>query len=204
MPIAVKDPHMGLVKGENLKMMHRIGSIVVITAGLIGVAFGFEGSVTSKNPFRVFSDNDNKEGRHSRGKRRSDDDSNRNGNRNTGNNMNGDSSDNDSSRNQNSNRSVNDNSSDRGSSQDNDSNGNSNQNSNNNENSSNNSSSSGITREQARQIALENVPGTVIKDEFKNGKGRSIYEFYIRKSNGGLFEVKIDASNGNVLEIESK
>lgn len=81
---------------------------------------------------------------------------------------------------------------------------NSNNNSNRNGNSNVNSASSGISIDEARRIALEKVPGTVVKEEFENKKGRSVYEFYIRTSDGEVFEVKIDASNGNVLEVEGK
>ena len=43
-------------------------------------------------------------------------------------------------------------------------------------------SGSAVSSEQARKIALQRVSGTVVKEEFEQKNGRSVYEFYIRQS----------------------
>lgn len=82
--------------------------------------------------------------------------------------------------------------------------GNDDSNSNNNSNSNSNSNRSGSTpsAENARRAALEAVPGEIVKEEFEREHGRSIWEFYIRKSDGSTFEVYVDADTGKVVKIE--
>lgn len=77
-------------------------------------------------------------------------------------------------------------------------------NSNSNSNSDDNSSRStrDLSIEQARNIALEAVPGKIVKEESENKHGRTVYEFYIRKDNGDMFEIKVDAVSGKVIKIE--
>lgn len=80
----------------------------------------------------------------------------------------------------------------------------SNSNSAGNSNSNSNGGSTGISRDRAREIALEHVAGEIVKEEIKNRKGRRVFEFKIRKADGALFEVKIDANDGSLVEIERK
>lgn len=80
-------------------------------------------------------------------------------------------------------------------------------NSNSNSNSGNSNANAGTTnvsRDRAREIALNHVPGDIVKEELKNRKGRRVYEFKIRKPDGALYEVKIDAADGSLVEIEKK
>ena len=56
--------------------------------------------------------------------------------------------------------------------------------------------------EQARNIALQAIPGEVVKEEFENKRGRSMYEFYVRKSNGDMYEVYVDAESAKVIKVE--
>lgn len=56
-----------------------------------------------------------------------------------------------------------------------------------------------ITMEQAREIALKRVPGTIIEGELEKEKGKLVYSFDIRDANGKIMEVWVDAKNGKVL-----
>jgi uncharacterized membrane protein YkoI len=58
-----------------------------------------------------------------------------------------------------------------------------------------------INSEAAIQIALQQVPGQVIKVELEHENGLLVYEIYIRNTYG-LYEVTIDATTGKVLKIE--
>jgi uncharacterized membrane protein YkoI len=57
---------------------------------------------------------------------------------------------------------------------------------------------------EARRSALRAVPGTIVKEEFEQRNGRSIFEFYIRKNNGEVFEVYVDAETNEVIKIERR
>ncbi len=84
------------------------------------------------------------------------------------------------------------------------SNSRSNSNSRANSNSSSRSGSARISFAQARRTALRSVSGSVVKSEFENRRGRPVYEFYIRKSSGQVFEVYVDAVNGRVIKTERR
>lgn len=75
-------------------------------------------------------------------------------------------------------------------------------NSNSNSNRSSSPTSGGLNIEQARNIALQAVPGEIVKEEFENKRGRSIYEFYIRKGSGEIYEVYVDADSAKVTKVE--
>lgn len=77
-----------------------------------------------------------------------------------------------------------------------------NQNSNGNRNSNSNSQRVNVSSDAARQTALKRVAGQIIKEELENEDGRTVYEFYIRKSNGDVFEVYVDANSGEVVKVE--
>ncbi|MDH3973076.1 MAG: PepSY domain-containing protein [Deltaproteobacteria bacterium] len=57
----------------------------------------------------------------------------------------------------------------------------------------------GLSLDEATKVALERVPGEVIKVEFERGK----YEFKIRTSKGEKKEVYIDSRSGKVLKVEN-
>lgn len=57
-----------------------------------------------------------------------------------------------------------------------------------------------ITKEQARKIALKRVPGEIIEAEIEKEKGKLIWSFDIRKEDGTIWDVEIDAKNGKVLQ----
>lgn len=59
-----------------------------------------------------------------------------------------------------------------------------------------------ISIEEAMMIALQQVPGHVVKAELEYDHGAVIYEIDIRTSDGQKYEVKIDANSGNVLRVK--
>lgn len=58
-----------------------------------------------------------------------------------------------------------------------------------------------IDSETAVQIALNQVPGQVVKVELDYEDDLLVYEVYIRTAYG-LYEVKIDANTGRVIKVE--
>lgn len=53
----------------------------------------------------------------------------------------------------------------------------------------------------AMNIALEQVPGEVVKTELETDKGIRIYEVDIVTVQGMKYEVKVDVSNGRILSV---
>ena len=51
-------------------------------------------------------------------------------------------------------------------------------------------------------IALERVPGQVVKAELDYDDGMLVYEIDIRTAEGHKYEVKIDANTGAVLRVK--
>jgi len=60
-----------------------------------------------------------------------------------------------------------------------------------------------ISSEAAIQIALQQVPGQVLRVELDYEDGILIYEIYIRTAYG-IYEVDIDAATGQILKIEKE
>jgi uncharacterized membrane protein YkoI len=58
-----------------------------------------------------------------------------------------------------------------------------------------------INSEAAIQIALQRVPGQVIKVELDYENGILVYEIDIRTSSG-VYEVHVDAITGQILKVE--
>lgn len=56
--------------------------------------------------------------------------------------------------------------------------------------------------DQAMQIALQQVPGQIVKTELEFDDGVLIYEIDIRTSEGHKYEVKVDANTGSVLRVK--
>lgn len=56
-----------------------------------------------------------------------------------------------------------------------------------------------LTKEQARAIALQKVPGIVQEEEIEKENGMLVWSFDIKDSTGKIFDVKIDAKTGAVL-----
>lgn len=59
-----------------------------------------------------------------------------------------------------------------------------------------------ITIEEAMSIALQQVPGEVVKVEKDTKAGRPIYEVDILTTQGIKYEVEIDINTGEVIDIE--
>lgn len=58
-----------------------------------------------------------------------------------------------------------------------------------------------ITRENAIQIALQQVPGQVIEAELEYENGVQVYDIDI-KTPSGVFEVNVDAASGQIIKVE--
>lgn len=59
-----------------------------------------------------------------------------------------------------------------------------------------------LTREQAIEIALAQVPGTVAEIELERHRGALVYEVEILSETGQETEVEIAAGTGDILKIE--
>ncbi|SMB91793.1 Peptidase propeptide and YPEB domain-containing protein [Desulfonispora thiosulfatigenes DSM 11270] len=60
-----------------------------------------------------------------------------------------------------------------------------------------------VNSEMAIQIALQQIPGKVVKVELDYEDGVLVYEVYILTTYG-LYEVKINANTGQIFEIEKE
>ena len=60
----------------------------------------------------------------------------------------------------------------------------------------------GLSEEQAIEIALLEVPGDVEEVELEKDDGVMIYEIEILGADGQEFEVEIAAADGTIIEIE--
>ncbi|WP_339249331.1 PepSY domain-containing protein [Sporosarcina sp. FSL W8-0480] len=59
-----------------------------------------------------------------------------------------------------------------------------------------------ISMTQATEIALQRVPGEVIKAELEYDDGILLYEIEIRNAQGVKYEVKVDAVTGEVIRVK--
>lgn len=57
-----------------------------------------------------------------------------------------------------------------------------------------------ITMEQAMEIALKRIPGTITDRDLEKERGKLMYSFDIRDASGKVFDVEIDAKTGKVLK----
>ncbi|WP_409250683.1 PepSY domain-containing protein [Bacillus sp. SCS-153A] len=60
-----------------------------------------------------------------------------------------------------------------------------------------------IKEDEAKEIALAEVPGEVTETEVEEEDGKIIYEFEI-KTESGETEVEVDGMSGEVLEVETE
>lgn len=61
----------------------------------------------------------------------------------------------------------------------------------------------GLTEQQAIEIALKEVPGTVNEVERERHRGLSIYEVEVQAADGTEMKVKIAAESGDVLKVKA-
>ncbi|OZU87793.1 hypothetical protein CIL03_13870 [Virgibacillus indicus] len=61
-----------------------------------------------------------------------------------------------------------------------------------------------ITIEEAMHIALEQIPGQVVKIELDTENGMQVYEVDIVTNQGTRFEVSVDVNTGGIVEIEQE
>lgn len=59
-----------------------------------------------------------------------------------------------------------------------------------------------VSDEQARQIALRQVPGTVVSLRRETDDGVAVIEVDVRSRDGVMYEVEVDATNGRIREFE--
>lgn len=59
-----------------------------------------------------------------------------------------------------------------------------------------------LTFEQARELALEKVPGVVVDTERSIHNGAVVYEFDIRQDNGAVMDIEIDSVTREILELK--
>ncbi len=58
-----------------------------------------------------------------------------------------------------------------------------------------------ITKEQARKIALEKVKGEIVDEEYEKEKGKMVYGFEIKQTDGTVMEVKVDEITGKIIYV---
>ncbi len=58
-----------------------------------------------------------------------------------------------------------------------------------------------ITEEKAKEIALNEVNGKIIKIEIEKENGRLLYEVEVKEGNN-IAEIEINAETGEILEVE--
>jgi len=61
-----------------------------------------------------------------------------------------------------------------------------------------------ITKQQAREIALQRVPGKVLHVDMDLENGVLVYEVFILSPNNVIYEVEILAKSGRILKIEQE
>ena len=59
-----------------------------------------------------------------------------------------------------------------------------------------------ITLEQGKPIALHAVPGEILSTDVERENSRLYYEYTIETPDGSVFEVELNAQNGEIYEIE--
>lgn len=59
-----------------------------------------------------------------------------------------------------------------------------------------------ITIEEAMHIALQQVPGQIVKVELEMEHGSRIYEVDIINQQGVKYEVKVDVNTGRIINVE--
>ncbi|RYL94146.1 PepSY domain-containing protein [Sporolactobacillus sp. Y61] len=61
-----------------------------------------------------------------------------------------------------------------------------------------------ITMQQAQEIALQRVPGTILHVDMDLENGMLIYEVFILTPENRIFEVEILARSGRIIKIEEE
>ncbi|GGJ81845.1 hypothetical protein GCM10007063_00320 [Lentibacillus kapialis] len=61
-----------------------------------------------------------------------------------------------------------------------------------------------LTMQQAQDIALQRVPGQVLHVDMDLEHGVLVYEIFILTSQNMVYEVEVNANNGNIIKIEQE
>lgn len=61
-----------------------------------------------------------------------------------------------------------------------------------------------ITKQQAKDIALKNIPGRVLHVDMDLENGVLVYEVFILTAENRIFEVEIHAKTGRIIKMEEE
>jgi uncharacterized membrane protein YkoI len=61
-----------------------------------------------------------------------------------------------------------------------------------------------LTLQQAQNIAVQRIPGQVIHVDMDLEHGVLVYEIFILTSQNRVYEVEINANNGNIIKVEQE
>lgn len=60
-----------------------------------------------------------------------------------------------------------------------------------------------ISKEEAITISLEEVPGKTVQTELEDEDGKTVYEVDVKAEDGKMWDLEINAGNGDVLQKET-
>lgn len=60
-----------------------------------------------------------------------------------------------------------------------------------------------ISKEEAITISLEEVPGKAVQTELEDEDGKTVYEVDVKAEDGKMWDLEINAGNGDVLQKET-
>lgn len=61
-----------------------------------------------------------------------------------------------------------------------------------------------LTVQQAQDIALQRIPGQVLHVDMDLEHGVFVYEIFILTSQNRVYEVEVNANNGNIIKVEQE
>ena len=61
-----------------------------------------------------------------------------------------------------------------------------------------------LTVQQAQDIALQRIPGQVLHVNMDLEHGVFVYEIFILTSQNRVYEVEVNANNGNIIKVEQE
>ncbi|ALX49817.1 peptidase M4 [Lentibacillus amyloliquefaciens] len=61
-----------------------------------------------------------------------------------------------------------------------------------------------LTVQQAQDIALQRIPGQILHVDMDLEHGVLVYEIFILTSQNMVYEVEVNANNGNVIKVEQE
>lgn len=61
-----------------------------------------------------------------------------------------------------------------------------------------------LMMQQAQDIALQRIPGQVLHVDMDLEHGVLVYEIFILTSQNRVYEVEVNANNGNIIKVEKE